>query len=55
MAEKESCTKIPDSEIKLEDIIPGSPVFVPYKHTTPKGKGKGIKDIKINMTSENSD
>ena len=55
MAEKEPCIKIPDSEIKLENIIPGSPVFVPYKCTTPKGKGKGIKDFKINMSSKNSD
>ena len=55
MAEKEPHTKIADSEIKLEYIIPGSPVFIPNKHTTPKGKGKGIKDIKINMSSKNSD
>ena len=43
-------TKIPDSEIKIENIIQDSPSFVPYKIKTPKarGKGKGVKDIKLN-------
>ena len=42
-------TKIPDSETKIENIIQDSPSFVPYKIKTPKarGKGKGVKDIKL--------
>ena len=51
LAEKKPHTKIPDSEIKLENIIPGSPTFVRYKHIKPKGKRKGVKDIKINDAS----
>ena len=37
-------TKIPDSEIKIENIIQDSPFFVPYKIKIPKvrGKGKGV-------------
>ena len=31
LAEVNPHTKIPDSEIRLENIIPGSPLFVPYK------------------------
>ena len=54
MAEKEPCTKISDSEIRLENIILGSPIFVPYKRIEPKGKGKGVKDIKINKISINN-
>ena len=48
-------TKIPDSEIKIENIIQDSPSFVPYKIKTPKarGKEKGVKDIKLN--NDNSD
>ena len=38
-------TKIPDSEIKLENIVQGSPSFVPK---SSKGKGKGVKNIKLN-------
>ena len=44
-------TKIPDSEIKLENIIPGSPLFVPYKQGKTKGKRKHVKNIKINIDS----
>ena len=40
-------TKIPDSEIKLENIIQGSPLFVPHQTQSSKGKGKGIKGIKL--------
>ena len=54
MAEKEPRTKIPDSEIRLENIILGSPTFVPYKHIKSKGKGKGVKDIKVNKVSINN-
>ena len=31
LAEENPHTKIPDLEIRLENIIPGSPLFVPYK------------------------
>ena len=31
LAEENPHTKIPDSEIRLENIIPGSPLFVRYK------------------------
>ena len=47
VAQKEPCTRVPDSEIRLSNIIPGSPVFLPYKRITPQGKGKGIKCISI--------
>ena len=49
MAETNPRTKIPDSEIRIENIIQGSPSFVPYKIKvkTPKGLGKGNKDIKL--------
>ena len=57
IAQKEPCTRVPDSEIKLSNIILGSPAFVPYKRITPKGKGKGMKCINIgsNPTTLDSD
>ena len=50
-------TKLPDSEIKIENIIQDSPSFVPYKVKTPKarGKGKGVKDIKLNNNNSDSE
>ena len=41
-------TKIPNSEIKLENIVQGSPSFVPHSVKNPRGKGKGVKNIKLN-------
>ena len=41
-------TKIPDSEIKLGNIVQGSPSFVPHLAKSSKGKGKGVKNIKLN-------
>ena len=41
----------PDSEIRLENIIPGSPHFVLYKQEKTKGKGKHVKNIKVNIDS----
>ena len=35
MAEANPRTKIPDSEIRIENIIQDSPQFVPYKIKTP--------------------
>ena len=57
MAEAKRRTKIPDSEIKIENIIQGSPQFVPYKIKTPvpKGKGKGVKGYKINIVNSDSE
>ena len=57
IAQKEPCTRVPDSEIKLSNIIPGSPAFVPHKRITSKGKGKGTKYINIdsNPTTLDSD
>ena len=52
IAQKEPHTRVPDSEIKLSNIIPGSPAFVPYRRVTPKGKGKGRKNIQIGENSE---
>ena len=44
-------TKIPDSEIQIENIIHGSPPFVPSKVEIPKdeGRGKGVKNVKMNI------
>ena len=49
MAEANPRTKIPDSNIRIENIIQGSPQFVPYKIKTPvqKDKEKGVKEIRI--------
>ena len=46
---KNVCTRIPDSEIKLENIIPGSPAYLPYEQIpiVSRGKGKGSKGSKI--------
>ena len=41
-------TKIPDSEIKLENIVQGSQSLVPHSVTNPRGKGKSVKNIKLN-------
>ena len=57
MAEANPRTKIPDSKIRIENIIQGSPQFVPYKIKTPvpKGTGKGVKEIKINIVNSDSE
>ena len=56
LAQQKPSTKVPDSEIKLENIIPGSQTFIPYKHKAPMvtGRGKGVKNIKLNGNN-NSD
>ena len=50
-------TKIADSKIKIENIIQESPSFFPYIIKTPKarGKGKGVKDIKLNNNNSDSE
>ena len=57
IAQKEPHTRVPDSEIILSNIIPGSHVFVAYKRITSTGKGKGMKYINIdsNPTTLDSD
>ena len=51
MAEENPRTKVLDLEIRLENIILGSPLFIPYKCEIPKGKGKHVKHIKVNINS----
>ena len=51
LVEKNPCTKILDSEIHIEHIIPGSPSYVPYKCH----KGKGSRGPKLNNTIRDSD
>ena len=57
MAEANPRTRIPDSEIRIENIIQDSPQFVPYKIKTPvqKGKGKGVKEVKMNIMNSDSE
>ena len=47
LAKTNSHTQIPNSEIRPENIIPGSLEYVPYKGIKTTGQGKGIKNIKI--------
>ena len=41
-------TKIPDSEIKLENIVQGNPLLAFHSVEIPRGKGKGVKDVRLN-------
>ena len=54
LAEDKPCTRIPDSKIKPKNIIPGSPLFIPFKRERSKGKGKHSKTIKIPVSNLNS-
>ena len=51
LAISKPCTKVPDSEIQIENIIQDSPSFVPYKIEIPKDKGRGkdVKNVKMNI------
>ena len=49
LAKKSPHTQIPDSEIRPENIIPGSPEYIPYKKV--KNTGKGFKNIKISVNT----
>ena len=51
LAERNPCTKILDSEIHIENIIPRSPTYVPYKCHN----GKGSKGPKLNNAIHDSD
>ena len=44
-------TKIPHSEIQIENIVQDSPAFVPYKVEVlqTKSRGKGVKEVKMNI------
>ena len=43
-------TEVPNSEIQIENIIQDSLSSVPYKINTLPRKGKGVKNIKLNVT-----
>ena len=40
--------KVTDSEIKLENIVRGSPLLASHSAEIPRGKGKGVKDVRLN-------
>ena len=48
-------TKVPNSEIQIENIIQDSPSSVPNKVNTLPGKGKGVKNIKLNVAGSASE
>ena len=56
MADQNPHKKIPDSEIMIENIIQDSPSFVPYEVKIPKdkGRGKGVKNINMNIMGSDS-
>ena len=51
LAIQKPLTKIPDSEIQIENKIQDRPSFVPYKVEIPrdKGRGKDVKNVKMNI------
>ena len=48
-------TKVPNSEIQIENIIQDSPSSVPYKVNTLPRKGRGVKNIKLNVAGSASE
>ena len=54
LAEQKPRTKILDSEIRIKNIIQGSPIYVPYYHVKPNvtNKGKGVKNIKLKQENK---
>ena len=44
-------TKVPNSEIKLENIIRGSLLLASQSAKIPRGKGKGNKGVRLNDSS----
>ena len=43
--------RIPDSEIRLENIILGSPEYIPYRHVSKNNKSsKIVSHIPVDMT-----
>ena len=55
MAIRNPHTEIPDSEIKLENIVRGSPPSVPHHIQGPKGRGQGTKSIRLRDCGFNSE
>ena len=53
-AKKNPRTKVPDSEIHPENIILGSPVYIPYKKISKDQKGKGSYGKKLKFPSSSS-
>ena len=53
LADQNPCTKVPDSEVKIEKIIQDSPTFSLHKIKIPMGKG--VKNIKINNMNSDSE
>ena len=53
LAEKYSRTMVPDAEIRPENIIVGSPMYIPYKKImkNQKGQGKFGKKLTFPMSS----
>ena len=51
LADQNPLTKVPDSEIKIENILQDSPSFVPYKIKISKdnSREKGVKNVKMNI------
>ena len=47
LVESNPRTKVSDADIKLENIIPGSPAFIPYQRKTPVNIGRGSKGPKV--------
>ena len=48
-------TKVPNSEIQIENIIQDSPSSVPYRINTLPRKGKGVKNIELNVAGSASE
>ena len=48
-------TKVPNSEIQIENIIQDSPLSVPYRINTLPRKGKGVKNVELNVAGSASD
>ena len=47
--------EVPNSEIQIENIIQDSPSSVPYKVDALPRKGKGVKNIKLNVVGSASE
>ena len=54
LAEKCTWTKIPDSKKRPENIIVGSPVYIPYKKVSKIQMGKGKYGMKLKFPLSSS-
>ena len=51
MATQHPCQCVPNSEIRIENIIPGSPEYIPYKWIKNGKKGsKNLMTVSVGMT-----